>query len=134
MECKNHPGVSALDRCTACAEPFCHNCLVEIHGQRYCGACKVVTLKRKTAPLDNVRAKLCPESKEALTYSIIGLFICAIIFGPVALSKANTAKSRIRANPALEGYGVATAAQIIAVGGLIFWVLGMIARFMLKSV
>jgi hypothetical protein len=125
MECRNHVGVSALDRCTACAEPFCHNCLVEIHGQRYCGACKVVTLKRKTAPLDGARQTICPESKEALLFSIIGLFpfffcIIPLIFAPLALVKANAAKARIRRDPGLDGRGMATAGQIIAVGALCY--------------
>ena len=132
MDCKNHLGVSALDRCTACAEPFCSNCLVEIHGQRYCGSCKVVAVKRKTAPLDDVPGKMCSESKESLGFAIAGLFICAIIFGIVALSKAGTAKSRINADPSLDGRGVATAAQVIAVGGLLFWVLGMVTRALMN--
>jgi hypothetical protein len=133
MECKNHAGVPALDRCTACAEAFCKSCLVEIHGQNYCGSCKVVTLKRKTAPLEDAQRRLCPESKEALTFAIVGQFICAIIFCPVALSKASSAKTKIRRNPAMDGRGVATAAQVIAVGGLLLWLFFMAVNAILMN-
>ena len=34
MECKNHPGVAAVQRCVGCAESFCSNCLVDVQGQQ----------------------------------------------------------------------------------------------------
>ena len=40
--CKNHPGVVATTRCAGCAEEFCSNCVVDVQGQNYCGACKVM--------------------------------------------------------------------------------------------
>ena len=33
MDCKNHPGVMATNRCAGCAQLFCNNCLVNIQGQ-----------------------------------------------------------------------------------------------------
>lgn len=47
MQCKNHPSLAAVDRCVGCAEPFCHACLVEIHGEKYCSQCKVMALPEK---------------------------------------------------------------------------------------
>jgi hypothetical protein len=93
----------------------------------------VVTLKRKTAPVEDAPRRMCPESKEALTFSIVALFICAIIFAPVALSKASNAKARIRSDPSLDGGGVATAAQIISVAGLVLWLFFTAANFMMRA-
>ena len=50
VQCTNHPGVEAIDRCTGCSEPFCANCLVEIQGQKLCGSCKVMTIQGRPAP------------------------------------------------------------------------------------
>ncbi len=74
MECRNHPGTMALERCTGCAEPFCQNCLVDVQGQRFCNSCKVmavqgapacngwqfwcVNVEGKRVPIDMLRQKL----------------------------------------------------------------------------
>jgi hypothetical protein len=89
-----------------------------------------MTVKRRSAPpLTGVRTKFCKEAKEALTLSIIGLFCCAIILCPMAISKANNAKQQIRANPSLDGNGVATAAIVIAAGGLVLWAVSLLSQF-----
>lgn len=70
----------------------------------------------------------CKEATEALTYAIIGLFCCGIILEPIAISKAVKAKKMMEMNPRLTGSGKATAAMIIAIVGLVLWVLSLIAR------
>jgi len=70
----------------------------------------------------------CKEAGEALTYAIIGIFCCGIIFEPLAISKALKAKKMIEMNPRLTGSGKASAALIIAIVGLVLWVLGVIIR------
>ena len=128
MQCKNHPDVTAVDRCSGCAEPFCTDCLVEIQGQKYCGSCKTMAL-RGTLPSAAEEATIpCKEATEALTYAIIGLFCCGIILEPIAISKAVKAKKMMEMNPRLTGSGKATAAMIIAIVGLVLWVLSLIAR------
>ena len=130
MECKNHPGVAAVDRCAGCAETFCQNCLVDIQGRKYCGQCKVLAIQGQAPPpMPGYGQQTCPQAKEALITAIISLFCCAIILGPWALVKANEAKKKIDANPYLTGRGMATAAQVIAVVGLILWGLGLLLRF-----
>lgn len=132
MQCKNHPEVEAVERCAGCAEPFCGDCLVEMHGQKYCGSCKVMALKGQPVVVEEATVP-CKEANEALTYAIVGLFCFGIILEPIALSKASKAKKMIEMNPRLQGSGKVTAAYIIASIGLALWVLGMIAKFATAS-
>ena len=127
MQCKNHPNVPAVDRCAGCAESFCNDCLVEIHGQKYCGSCKVLALKGQPVLVEEATIP-CKEANEALTYAIVGIFCCGIILEPIALSKASKARKMIAMNPRLTGSGKVTAATIIAIVALVLWVLGMIVR------
>ncbi len=126
MDCKNHPGTAAVARCAGCAEAFCPNCLVEIGGKHYCGSCKVLAIHGQ--PIAEEATMPCAEAKQALIYSIVGLFICGIILGPVAISKAIQAKRQIAEDPRLTGSGQATAALIIAIIALILWAIAMLAR------
>jgi hypothetical protein len=71
----------------------------------------------------------CKEAGSALTYAIVGLFCFGIILEPIAISKALKARKMMEANPSLTGSGKAGAALVIAIVGLVLWVLGMIARF-----
>jgi hypothetical protein len=128
MECKNHPNVAAVDRCAGCAEPFCPDCLVDVHGQKYCGSCKIMALKGQPIVVEEPTIP-CKEANEALTYAIVGLFICGIILEPIALSKASKAKQMIDADPRLLGAGKVKAARIIAIIALSLWVIAMFARF-----
>jgi hypothetical protein len=129
MQCKNHPEVVAVDRCAGCAEPFCGDCLVEIQGQKYCGACKTMALRGGPPVLEEASIP-CKEANDALTYSIIGVFCFGIILEPIAISKALKAKKMIGMNPHLTGSGKATAALIIGIVGLVLWILGMVTRVM----
>jgi hypothetical protein len=131
MECRNHPTVEAADRCSACMEPFCGNCLVTIRGQKFCGSCKVSALGGRM-PVVEQATEVCAEAAEALKYAIFGLFCFGIFLEPVAISKALKAKKMIAANPNLTGEGKANAALVIGIIGLVLWVLGMIAK--IKSV
>lgn len=70
----------------------------------------------------------CKEASEALTYAIVGLFCCGIILEPIAISKALKAKKMMQMNPRLSGSGKVTAALIIAIVGLVLWVIGMLTR------
>jgi hypothetical protein len=127
MECKNHPEVQAEERCTGCQEPFCANCLVEMHGQKYCSSCKVMAVEG--APVVEEATVPCKEADEALKYAIIGIFCFGIVLGPMAISKASKAKKIIAEDPSLTGSGKATAATIIGVLTIILWVAGMISQF-----
>ena len=126
MECKNHPEAVAVERCTGCAEPFCGNCLVDMHGQKYCGSCKVMALK---VPIVLDEATIpCQEANDALKYAIIGLFCFGIILEPIALNKALRAKKEMDMDPRLAGSGKVTVAIILSVLGLGLWILGIVSR------
>lgn len=128
MQCKNHPAVTAVDRCAGCAEAFCGDCLVEIQGKKYCAACKQMAMKGP--PVITEEATIpCKEANEALTYAIVSIFCLGIVLAPIALSKASKAKNMIEMNPQLAGSGKVTAARIIAIVVLVLWVIGMVARF-----
>lgn len=127
MECRNHSGVEAADRCSACMEPFCGNCLVTVRGRKFCGSCKVSALGG-ALPVIEGATEPCPEANEALKYAIIGIFCFGIILEPIAISKAMQAKKLIAANPNLTGGGKATAAIVIGIVALALWVIGLIAR------
>ncbi len=129
MQCKNHPSVPATGRCAGCFESFCRNCLIAIKGQTYCSSCKTLVLRGQQPVVPEQATMPCPEASEALKYAIVGLFCFGIILEPIAISKALKAKKMIEMNPALVGAGKATAALIIAIVGLVLWVLGMIGRF-----
>jgi hypothetical protein len=127
MNCRNHPDVVAVDRCTACAEPFCPDCLVEVHGQKYCGSCKIMAIKGQPI-LEDEPTVPCLEANEALKYAIVSIFCFGIILAPVALSKASKARKLIAADPKLQGSGKVTAAMIISGIVLCLWLLGIFAR------
>ncbi len=126
MDCKNHPGVVAVNRCEGCAEPFCGNCLVNVLGKWYCGSCK--TMAVAGAPMVEGATIPCKEADEALKYAIIGIFCFGIILEPIALVKASKAKKMMALNPRLSGSGKVTATYIIASIALVLWILGMIVK------
>ncbi len=129
MDCRNHPGTEAVDRCAGCAEPFCPDCLVDIQGQRYCGECKVMALRDGPPPLPEDQTRECVEAGQALKYAIIGIFCFGMILGPVAIVKALKAKRMIEEDPRLSGSGKATAALWIGIVVFFLWALGMVAKF-----
>jgi hypothetical protein len=126
MNCVNHQDVPALSVCVACADAFCEDCLVDIQGQKYCGSCKVVTVRTPPPPLEGTID--CQEANDALRYAIFGIFCLGIILEPVALSKAATARQRIADDPRLAGSGKLTATYVIAIVVLAFWVIGILGR------
>ena len=126
MECRNHPDVSAVDRCAGCAEAFCGNCLIEMQGKQYCGSCKVMAVQGQ--PVIEEATLPCKEASNALTYAIVGIFCFGFILGPIAIVKALKAKKILETNPQLTGSGKATAALIIGIVVVILCVIGLIAR------
>jgi hypothetical protein len=112
MQCKNHSDAAAVDRCAGCAESFCSDCLVQIHGHSYCGSCKTLALRGGLPVVDEATIP-CKEASEALTFAFVSVFCFGFILGPVAVSKALKAKRIIELDPRLSGWGKANAAIIV---------------------
>ena len=126
MNCKNHPEVEAIHRCTGCAEAFCNNCLVEIKGENYCSECKQMAFSDSGGGAEGTIPN--EDAKKALQYAIIGIFCFGMVMGPMAISKGIAAKKAIEQDPRLDGSGKATAAIIIGVVVFVLWVIGIISR------
>ena len=116
MQCKNHPQLAAKDRCAGCAETFCENCLVTVHGRSYCGACKVMALRSRGPAVVETRTRVCPEAREALVLAVVATFCCcwAPFVAPWAIVKAYKAKQVLSERPQLMGKTMATIAMVIA--------------------
>ena len=84
------------------------------------------------APVPEQAMIPCKEAKEALIWAIVGIFICGIILGAVAIVKAAKAKELIANNPRLSGSGQATAAMIIGIIAVILHVAGVLINVSMK--
>jgi hypothetical protein len=69
-----------------------------------------------------------PGATASLVYGIISLLICGLIFGPLAIIKANEAQKIIAEDPRYGGGGMATAGKVLGIIALIFWAVGLIVR------
>jgi len=126
MHCRNHASAEASERCVACAEPFCGDCLVEVLGEKYCGSCKIMTVKGPP-PIEEGNTP-CEAANKALTYSLIGIFCFGVVLGPMAIAKAVEARREIRDDPSLSGLAKANVGLLLGIAVLILWILGMISR------
>jgi len=65
-----------------------------------------------------------PGASEALVMSLVGIFLCAPILGPMAISRGLKAREAISKDPRLSGGGMATAGLVIGILSLVLWVVG----------
>jgi len=69
-----------------------------------------------------------PGATASLVLGLVGLFICGVIFGPLAISKASSAKAAIRADPTLGGEGLATAGTVLGIIDVVGFVILLFVR------
>jgi len=75
-------------------------------------------------------AAVASDAKQALIFSIIGIFCCGFIFGFLAFRKANEALETIEIyEVAQDQKGMAMAAKVIAIVDIVLWIIGLILRF-----
>lgn len=74
-----------------------------------------------------------PGAVASLVFGILGIFVCGLIFGIVAIQKADEAKALIANDPSLTGAGLATAGKVMGILSLVFWGIGLIARFAVQQ-
>jgi hypothetical protein len=90
-----------------------------------CFYCKAITSPDGLYHGPKTTAK---SATNALIVAIVGFFICGVILGLVAISKANEAKREIKADPSLQGEGMATAALVIGIIDTVGWLIVILAR------
>jgi hypothetical protein len=94
-------------------------------GSQICMNCKHIT---SPDGIYNGPKTTAPGATQSLVYGIIGLFICGVIFGPLAISKSNQAKSSIAMDPTLGGSGLATAGMVLGILDIVGWVIVILMR------
>jgi len=62
-----------------------------------------------------------PGAESALSYALLGLILCGVVLGPLAIAKANQAREAMRNDPTLTGEGLATAGTVIGIVDLLAW-------------
>ncbi len=98
----------------------------EISQDEYTQLVSVVTSDGSATSPENVEhdeKTYAPGAKKALIQAIIGLFILAFIFGPLALINAKKAEQAIENDVTLKGKGMITAAKIIGWLDIILFIL-----------
>jgi hypothetical protein len=64
-----------------------------------------------------------PGAVSSLVFGIVGLLVCGLIFGIVAISKSKTARQHIASDPRYTGGGLATAGLVLGIIDLVAWAL-----------
>ncbi|MFQ5844001.1 MAG: DUF4190 domain-containing protein [Planctomycetota bacterium] len=106
---------------------LCPHCGRQIKTRsKFCRFCKKATTPDGIYRGPKTKA---PGAVASLVYGILAFFICGIIFGIVAISKANQAQKATASNPTLSGAGLATAGKVLGIITLVLWSVGLILRF-----
>jgi|GEM_PF-1712994 len=103
--------------------PGCRSLLAA--GTPLCPFCRTITSPDGLyhGPMTNA-----PGAVQSLVFGILGLVICGVIFGPLAISRANSAKREIAFNPTYGGGGLATAGLVLGIIDLVAWGLVLVFR------
>jgi len=94
-------------------------------GSQICMNCKFIT---SPDGIYNGPKTNAPGATTSLVCGIIGLLVCGIILGPLAISNSNKAKSAIAMDPTLGGEGLATAGMVLGVIDIIGWAIVLLMR------
>ncbi|MBK9030857.1 MAG: DUF4190 domain-containing protein [Myxococcales bacterium] len=103
--------------------PACRN--VIMMGDPLCPYCRAITSPDGIYHGPKVNA---PGAVQSLVFGIIGLLICGVIFGPLAISRSSSAKREIAMNPTYGGGGLATAGMVLGILDLVAWGLILMVR------
>jgi hypothetical protein len=109
------PGLVACPRCRV---PFAV-------GASICPACRMITSPDGIYHGPKTNA---PGAVQALVFGLVGLVFCGVILGPVAISKASSAKAAMASNPTLGGEGLATAGTVLGIIDLVLFVVYLAIR------
>jgi RING finger family protein/uncharacterized protein DUF4190 len=122
------PGVGAAPMATPLAPGTmgCPRCgLVITIGTPLCPACRAITSPDGIYHGPKTNA---PGAVKSLVVGIIGLVVCGIVLGPIAISSANKAKEAMANDPSLGGEGLATAGKILGVLDIVGFAIAILIR------
>lgn len=104
--------------CFACRVPM-------LAGTQVCPACKTIVSPDGLYHGPKLNA---PGAVQSLVLGLVGLVFCNIILGPIAISKASSAKRAMASDPTLGGEGYATAGTVLGVIDIVVFVIYLMLR------
>jgi hypothetical protein len=126
LKCKDDFGGCNSPQCQVDMKkcPFCKEIIrADALKCRHCGEYVDDSVRKSVQP------KECPkEAKDALTYSLVGIFCFGFILGPIAIGKGLTALKIIKSEPGMPGKGKAQAGIIIGALELLLNIAGFIIK------
>ena len=139
MKCKNHPDAEAVGACVGCGAGVCEQCRLMLGGKVYCQECADRAVEQSSAGAPAAPRPQAPGAVTSLVCAIIGFAIwpLGIILGPIAIYYGNQARDAIKADPSLEGSGMATAGYVIGIVVTVLafiWLLVVILMFAFAAV
>jgi hypothetical protein len=109
------PGTMSCPRCG----------LVITIGTPLCPACRAITSPDGIYHGPKTNA---PGATKSLVLGLIGLVVCGVILGPLAISSANQAKAAMASDPSLGGEGMANAGKILGIIDIVLFVIYLLIR------
>lgn len=118
---------SSVEMLAAKGLMLCRNCSAGVAiGTQICPMCRAITSPDGIYRGPKTNA---PGAVASLVWAIVGIPICGVILGIVAITKANEAKAAMKADPTLGGDGLATAGKVIGIIAIILHVIGLYVKF-----
>ena len=105
---------------------YCTQCRSMIPiGAPMCVTCRAITSPDGIyhGPRSNA-----PGAVASLVCGIIGLLICGVVFGPIAIAQGTQARRAVATDPTLTGGGMATAGLVLGIIDLVAWGLILMTR------
>jgi hypothetical protein len=104
----------------------CPHCRIAIVlGTAVCPACRAIASPDGIYHGPKTNA---PGAVSSMVWGLVGLMLCGIVVGPLAISKANAATRAMASDPTLGGDGYATAGKVLGVIDIIVFVLFAISK------
>ena len=95
----------------------CPRCGLSVSlGTQLCPVCRAITTPDGLYHGPKTNA---PGAVKSLVVGLIGLVVCGIVLGPIAISSANKARQAIATDPSLGGEGLAIAGLVLGILDLV---------------
>jgi hypothetical protein len=105
----------------------CPRCTLMLSiGTPICPGCRAITSPDGLYHGPKLNA---PGAVASLVLGLIGLVVCGVVLGPLAIWQASNAKNAISRDPIYGGGGMATAGMVLGIIGLVFGILWFMIGF-----